>query len=81
MKDRTIEKMLYKIAALLAVIGIVLRMLLPSENYLGLYLILAGHILGVAGIFMYMKHTNEMEHEQRAMQEPQNSYRKSNSAR
>lgn len=70
MKDRTIEKMLYKIAALFAVVGIILRMLQPSDNYLGLYLILAGHIMGVVGIFVYMKHINDIEQEQKAMQEP-----------
>ncbi|AKD02249.1 hypothetical protein POKO110462_07555 [Pontibacter korlensis] len=70
MIDRTIEKMLYKIAALLAIVGIVLRMLQPSDNYQGLYLILAGHILGVIGILIYMKRTNDMEQEQRNAQEP-----------
>jgi uncharacterized membrane protein YidH (DUF202 family) len=70
MKDRTIEKILYKIAALLAVVGIVLRILQPTDNYLGLYLILAGHILGVAGILMYMKHINEMEQEQESAHKP-----------
>ncbi|WP_299756568.1 hypothetical protein [uncultured Pontibacter sp.] len=70
MKDRTIEKMLYKIAALFAVVGIILRMLQPSDNYLGLYLILVGHIMGVVGIFVYMKHINDIEQEQKAMQQP-----------
>ncbi|WP_266202957.1 hypothetical protein [Pontibacter kalidii] len=70
MRNRTIEKMLYKFAALLAVVGIVLRLLQPSDNYLGLYLILAGHILGVAGILMYMKYATEIEQEQKTMQEP-----------
>ncbi|OKL42005.1 hypothetical protein [Pontibacter flavimaris] len=70
MKNRTIEKMLYKAAALLAVVGIVLRLLQPAENYLGLYLILAGHILGVAGILMYMKYANEIEQERQTTREP-----------
>lgn len=70
MKDRVIEKMLYRVAALLAIVGIGLRMVQPSDNYLGLYLILAGHILGVAGILMYMKHANDKEHAQQSMQNP-----------
>ncbi|PTX12232.1 hypothetical protein C8N40_11430 [Pontibacter mucosus] len=63
MQNRTVEKMLYKVAALLAIVGIILRLTQPSENYLGLYFILGGHILGVAGILLYMKHANETEQE------------------
>lgn len=76
MKDRTIEKMLYKFAALLAVVGIILRVLQPADNYLGLYLILAGHILGVAGILMYMKHINEMEQEQESLHKSATHFQK-----
>ncbi|WP_276499012.1 hypothetical protein [Pontibacter litorisediminis] len=71
MKNRTLEKVLYKVAALLALVGIVLWAVQPEGDYLGLYLILGGHILGVAGILLYMKHSNEMEQAQR---EPTKQY-------
>ena len=71
MKERTIEKLLYKIAVLLVVCGAVVRFLHLSENYLGLHLILAGLITGVIAIFLYMKYENEMEHKKRALHEEQ----------
>lgn len=70
MKDRTIEKLLYKLGVLLVICGAAIRLLQLSENYLGLYLVLAGHVLGVVGIFIYMKHVNDREQERQAMQEP-----------
>ncbi|TPE44087.1 hypothetical protein [Pontibacter mangrovi] len=70
MKEKNIERLLYKLAALLAVVGIALCVLQPSDNYLGLYFILAGHILGAAGIIAHMKRTNDLEHERRTVQQP-----------
>lgn len=67
MKDRIVEKLLYKIAVLLVICGAFIRFLELSENYLGLYLILAGHVLGVVGIFMYMGYVNNMEQKQEAI--------------
>lgn len=69
MKPRTVEKQLYKVAALLVIIGAVERMMSLSEGYLGLYLILAGHVVGVTAIFMYMKYVNDMEQESQALKE------------
>ena len=71
MKDRSIEKLLYKIAALLVVCGAVVRILGLSENYLGLHLILSGLITGVIAIFMYMKYENEQEQKEIGMKEKQ----------
>lgn len=61
MKDRNIEKLLYKIAAVLVVCGAVVRILGLSDNYLGLHLVLSGLITGVVAIFLYMKYENEQE--------------------
>lgn len=61
MKPRTIEKLLYKIAAILVVAGAVIRILHLSATGLGLYLILAGHLAGVAAILLYMKYVNSLE--------------------
>ncbi|MDX5421915.1 MAG: hypothetical protein LPK07_06800 [Hymenobacteraceae bacterium] len=69
MKQRTIEKLLYKIAALLVVSGAVIRILHLSDNYLGLYLMLAGHILGIIAIFMYMKYVNNLEQKNKHLEE------------
>ncbi|PRY13713.1 hypothetical protein CLV24_10583 [Pontibacter ummariensis] len=69
MQLRTIEKLLYKIAVLLVILGAVVRFLHLSENYLGLYLILAGHIAGVVAIFLYMKYVNDMERKKQALKQ------------
>lgn len=69
MKPRTIEKQLFKIAALLVVIGAFERILGLSENAIGMYFILAGHIVGVVAIFVYMKYINDTERENQAMQD------------
>lgn len=63
MKPRTIEKQLFKIAALLVIIGAFERIIGFSENAIGMYFILAGHIVGVVAIFMYMKYVNDTERE------------------
>ncbi|WP_439880282.1 hypothetical protein ACSX1A_14090 [Pontibacter sp. MBLB2868] len=69
MRTRTIEKLLYKIAAFLVLIGAIIRIMHLSENNLGLYLILAGHVAGVAAIFMYMKYVNDMEQQKHVSKE------------
>ena len=71
MKDRNIEKLLYKIAAILVVCGAVVRILGLSDNYLGLHLILSGLITGVIAIFLYMKYENEQEQKKVAMKDKQ----------
>ncbi|ARS36427.1 hypothetical protein [Pontibacter actiniarum] len=67
MKDRTIEKLLYKAAALLVICGTLVRILQLSDNYLGLYLMLAGLVLGATGIFRHMGYINSLEQRQKAM--------------
>ena len=71
MKDRNIEKLLYKIAVLLVVCGAVVRFLHLSENYLGLHLILSGLITGVIAIFLYMKYENEQEQKRMSLKRKQ----------
>lgn len=71
MKDRNIEKLLYKIAALLVICGAVVRFLNLSDNYLGLHLILSGLITGVIAIFLYMKYENELEQKRTTLKEKQ----------
>lgn len=71
MKDRNIEKLLYKIAVFLVICGAVVRFLNLSENYLGLHLILSGLITGVVAIFLYMKYENELEQKKAALKEKQ----------
>ncbi len=69
MKDRIIEKLLYKIAALLVVCGVLACFLNSSGSYFGLHLILSGLITGVIAIFLYMKYENELEQKRTAMKE------------
>lgn len=69
MKDRIIGKLLYKIAALLVVCGLLACFLNSSESYFGLHLILSGLITGVIAIFLYMKHENELEQKRAALKE------------
>ncbi|GAB3536968.1 hypothetical protein GCM10027443_28670 [Pontibacter brevis] len=76
MKDRNIEKLLYKLAAFLVICGAVVRFLHLSDNYLGLHLILSGLITGVVAIFMYMNHENELEQKRAASKERQQQLRK-----
>ena len=64
MKDRNLEKMLYKVAALLVLSGIAVWLFVLPENLLGLYLILSGLIMGVVAIFLHMKYVNELEQKQ-----------------
>ena len=71
MKDRSIEKLLYKIAALLVVCGILACFFPSSESYLGLHLILSGLITGVVAIFLYMKHENDMEQKRTVLKQKQ----------
>ncbi|MFD3003779.1 hypothetical protein ACFS7Z_25710 [Pontibacter toksunensis] len=71
MKDRHVEKLLYKIAAVLVVCGAVVRILGLSDNYLGLHLILSGLITGVIAIFLYIKYENEQEQNRAAMKDEQ----------
>lgn len=61
MKPRTIDKQLYKLAALLVVVGAVEWILNFSDSHLGLHLILAGHLIGITAIFIYMKYVNDLE--------------------
>ena len=63
MKDRNVEKLLYKVATLLVLAGIAIRLFVLPENLLGLYLILSGLMTGVAAIFLHMRHINETEQE------------------
>ena len=62
MKDRNAEKLLYKVAAVLVLSGIAIRLFILPDNFLGLYLTLSGLITGVAAIFLHMKYINELEH-------------------
>ena len=71
MKDRNFEKMLYKLAALLVLSGIAIRLFILPDNLLGLYLTLSGLITGVAAIFLHMKHINELEQQQASLKEKQ----------
>ena len=64
MKDRNFEKLLYKLAALLVLSGIIIRLFILPENLLGLYLTLSGLITGVVAIFLHMKYVNELEQKQ-----------------
>ena len=61
MKDRNFEKLLYKLAALLVLSGIIIRLFILPENLLGLYLTLSGLITGVVAIFLHMKYVNVLE--------------------
>lgn len=69
MKDRNLEKMLYKVAALLVLSGIAVWLFVLPENLLGLYLILSGLITGVVAIFLHMKYMNELEQQQAHIKE------------
>ncbi|MCC9168957.1 hypothetical protein [Pontibacter harenae] len=69
MKQRSIEKLLFSIAALLVTCGTLIKFMNWSENFLGLYLVLAGHIAGIIAIFMYMKHANDMERQNQHIQQ------------
>lgn len=71
MKDRNIEKLLYKLAALLVICGAVVSFLNLSDNYLGLHLILSGLITGVVAIFLYMKYENDLEQKRTMLKEKQ----------
>jgi len=62
MKDRNIEKLLYKLAALLVVCGAAVRMLDVAENQLGFHLILCGLMTGLVAIMLHMKYVNDLEH-------------------
>ncbi|MEJ8803102.1 hypothetical protein [Pontibacter sp. H249] len=61
MRPRTLEKLLYKAAILLVIAGAFIRFIHAPDSNTGLYLILAGHAAGVAGILLYMKHANEQD--------------------
>jgi hypothetical protein len=69
MRTRKVEKLLYKVAALLVVAGAIIRIFHLSNTGLGLYLILAGHVAGITAIFMYMKYVNDKEYERQRLQE------------
>ena len=69
MKDRNFEKLLYKLAALLVLSGIIIRLFILPENLLGLYLTLSGLITGVVAIFLHMKYVNELEQKQAHIKE------------
>ena len=71
MKDRNFEKLLYKLAALLGLSGIIIRLFILPENLLGLYLTLSGLITGVVAIFLHMKYMNELEQQQAHIKEEQ----------
>lgn len=71
MKDRNFEKLLYKVATLLVLSGIAIRLFILPENLLGLYLILSGLITGVAAIFLHMRYINETEQEKAHLKEEQ----------
>ncbi|MBC5993689.1 hypothetical protein [Pontibacter cellulosilyticus] len=61
MKSRTLEKLLYKAAILLVIIGAFVKFMYSPDSNFGLYLILAGHAAGVAGILLYMKYSCSQE--------------------
>ncbi|GAA4442377.1 hypothetical protein GCM10023188_42010 [Pontibacter saemangeumensis] len=71
MKDRNVEKLLYKVAAVLVLSGIVIRLFILPENFLGLYLTLSGLITGVAAIFLHMKYINELEQKEPPLEKEQ----------
>ena len=78
MKDRNLEKLLYKVAALLVLSGITIWLFVLPENFLGLYLILSGLITGVVAIFLHMKYMNELEeqeHKEKQLKESRTQYR------
>ncbi|WP_299819656.1 hypothetical protein [uncultured Pontibacter sp.] len=69
MRSRTLEKLLYKAAVLLVIIGAFVKFILSPATNLGLYFILAGHVAGVAGILMYMKYANDLDRQHQAPEE------------
>lgn len=52
---------MYSVAALLIILGGAIHLLQLSADYLGLYLLLGGHILVAAGILLTMRHRCEAE--------------------
>ena len=74
MRSRTLEKLLYKAAILLVIAGAAVIFILPPESNLGLYLILAGHAAGVAGILLYMRYANEQERQHQLQNEETRQY-------
>ena len=79
MRSRTFEKLLYKAAILLVIVGAIVKFILMPESNTGLYLILAGHVVGVACILAYMKHAcnkerrNEIQHQRDKLTHYKNS--------
>lgn len=61
MKSGTLEKLLYKAAVLLVIIGALIKFIFIPDSDIGLYLILSGHVVGVACILAYMKQASTRE--------------------
>lgn len=79
MRSRTVEKLLYKAAILLVIVGAFIKFILAPDSDSGLYMILAGHVVGVACILAYMKHAcnkerrNEIQHQRDKLTHYKNS--------
>ncbi|GAB3198149.1 hypothetical protein ABID22_000628 [Pontibacter aydingkolensis] len=74
MRSRTLEKLLYKAAILLVIIGAFVKFIHSPDSDFGLYLILAGHVAGVAAILLYMKYENNKESQNKLHSEEANQY-------
>lgn len=69
MRSRTLEKLLYKAAIMLVIIGAFVKFIHSPDSNTGLYLMLVGHAAGVAGILLYMKYANEHERQNQESEE------------
>lgn len=77
MKTRTLEKLLYKAALLLVIAGAFVTFIYSPGSDFGLYLILAGHMAGVAGILLYMKYANNKDRQEQLNRENVKQYKNS----
>ncbi|WP_347158341.1 hypothetical protein [Pontibacter chitinilyticus] len=64
MNNTSIRRALYLLAALMIAGGILVRVLHHNADNLDLHLILAGHLLILAGIFIHMKQVTEEQKSQ-----------------